>query len=459
MPNSTTRAKEELLSVTGAATIAELFSAIPADHRMSWPLDLPPALRSEVELQRHLVDLLRKNTSTEDALSFLGAGCWPHHVPAVCDEIASRTEFLTPILGTASSDHGRNQAWFEFSSQLAELVDLDFVGLPTYSWGCSAGHAIRMASRLTGRTEVLIPRSIDPERLSVIRNYCEPPEMPSHIDVILVDYDPTTGEIDLVDLADKLSERTAAVYVENPTFFGTIESAGAEIASRARSVGAETIVGVDPISLGVLLPPGAYGADIVVGTIQPLGMHMNCGGGTAGFIATRDDERYAREYPTMIVSIAPTTVPGERGFANILVEQTSYGMRDQGKDWTGTSTYLWAVVAATYMSLMGPAGFEEIGELILQRSHYAARRLAGIAGVGVRFSSPFFKEMVVDLNATGLTVAEINARLRTHGIFGGKDLSHDHPELGQSALYCVTEVHTQADIDRLIDALSKEITV
>jgi glycine dehydrogenase subunit 1 len=457
MANSTSAMKEEMLAATGAGTVEELFEQIPLDHRLARPLDLPPQLRSEVELSRHLRGLLAKNTSCETNLSFLGAGCWPHYVPAVCDEIVGRAEFATPVLGTASSEHGRNQAQFEFCSQIGELIGMDFVGLPVYSWGCAAGHAIRMASRLTGRSEVLVPRSIDPERLSVIRNYCEPVEMPGHIAVTLVDYDTGTGQLDRQDLVRKLSSTTAAVYFDTPNYLGTIEAHGAEIARLAHDNGSEVVVGIDPISLGVLRAPADYGADIVAGTMQPLGVHMNCGGGSGGFIASRDEERYAREYPTLMMSIGPTSEPGELGFGNVLVEQSSYGARDQGKDWTGNSTYLWAVANAVYMSLMGPAGFVEIGELILQRSRYCATRLAELPGVRIAFPSGFFKEFVVNFDGCAKTVAEINQGLRTHDIFGGKDLHEDFPELGQSALYCVTEVHSQIDIDRLTEALREEV--
>jgi glycine dehydrogenase subunit 1 len=455
MANSAPALKQELLEATGAASVEELFEQIPASHRLRGELRLPPALSSEVELRRHLLEQLRRNADCEQNLSFLGGGCWQHHVPAICDELVGRTEFVTSIWGTPSSDHGRNQTWFEFASQLAELVDMDFVGMPVYSFGCAAGHAIRMASRMTGRHEVVVPAWMDPERLAVIRTYCEPREMARHIDVVLVEHDPGTGLLDLADLEHKLSYSTAAVYFENPAYLGLIESQAAEIARLARERDAETIVGVDPISLGVLTPPGSYGADIVVGTTQPLGVHMSCGGGVGGFISTRDEERYAREYPTLLVSLFDTIEPGERGFGLTLFEQSSYGSRERGKDWTGNSVYLWTVANAAYMALMGPQGFADIGELILQRSHDAARRLGELPGVDVRFPNGFFKEFVVRFDGTGKTVAEINRELRTRGIFGGGDLSSSHPALGQSALYCVTEVHSTADIDRLVEALAE----
>jgi glycine dehydrogenase subunit 1 len=458
MANSVPEIKAAMLKEIGAKSIEALFEQIPADHRLKTPLKQPPGLRSEAELKRHLVGLLKKNVTCETNLSFLGAGVWQHHVPAICDEIGTRSEFLTSVWGTAMSDHGRNQAWFEFCSQLGELVGMEFVGLPVYSWGCAAGNAIRMAARMTGRVEVLVPETMCPERLSVVRQYCEPPEMASHIAVVTLKHDPKTGLIDLKDFKKKLSKKTAAVYFENPGFLGVIETQGAEIAKLARAAGAETIVGVDPISLGVLAPPSDYGADIVVGTTQTLGAHMSAGGGLGGFIASRDEEAYAREYPTLNISITTTSKPGEVGFGLTLFHQSSYGLREKGKDWTGNSVYLTAIQNAVYMTVMGPEGFREVGELIAANTAYAARTLSRIKGIKIRFTSGLFKEVLVDFSATGMSVAKINKALMKRGIFGGKDLSKDLAGFGQSALYAITEIHTADDIDRLALALKDIVT-
>ena len=161
--------------------------------------------------------------------------------------------------------------------------------------------------------------------------------------------------------------------------------------------------------------------------------------------------------PTLQVSICDTIVEGERGFGLTLFEQSSYGSRELGKDWTGNSVYLWAVANAAYMSLMGPAGFADVGTTIVRQSHYAAQRIADLPGVSVPWRSGFFKEFVVNFDAPGMTVAEVNEALLGHGIFGGKDLTRSHPELGASALFCVTEIHSADDIDRLVDAL-REVT-
>ncbi len=458
MPNSAAATKQDMLDAVGVATIDDLYEQIPEDHRLHAPLDLPDQLVSEVELQRHLSEILAKNRSCSDNLSFLGGGCWPHYVPAICDEIASRSEFFSDVwAGAAPSDMGRNQALFEFCSQIGELIDMDCVSLPTYSWACATGNAVRMAARLTGRSQVIVPGTIDPERLAVIRNYCEPEETRSHIEVKTLAWDAETGQIDLDDLAAKLSTDVAAVYFESPSYLGLVESDGAEISRLAHETGVEVIVGVDPISLGLLAAPADYGADIVVGTIQPLGVHMNCGGSAGGFIATRDEERYVREYPTHLLSICGTLEEGEHGFAVALFEQSSYARREHANDWMGTFVHLWAVRSAVYMALMGPGGFSEIGDLIIARSHYAAARISELDGVRLPFPSGFFKEFVVNFDGTGKTVSEINRELRDRDIFGGKDLSSEFPGIGESALYAVTEVHSQSDIDRLVDALSEVV--
>jgi glycine dehydrogenase subunit 1 len=459
MPNSLPEAKAAMLKEIGAPSIDALFAQIPADHRYQQPLSLPDAIPSEADLRTHLLELLNKNTSCEENLSFLGGGCWRHYVPAVCDEIVGRSEFLTSVWGTSSSDHGRNQAWFEFCSQLGELLGLEMVGLPVYSWGCAAGHALRMASRMTQRRRVLVPRNICPERLSVIRNYCGLPQMAAHIQVDLVDFDRLSGLISLTDLKRRIASDgpVAAVYLETPSFLGLIEPRMSEIATLVHNAGAEFVVGVDPVSLGVLAAPADYGADIVVGSIQPLGIHMHGGGGLGGFISSRDEPRYAYEYPTLMLSITDTIVPGETGFGMSLMQQSSYGSRELGKDWTGNSTYLWAIASAVYMSMLGPAGFQELGNVIAQRSHYAAKRLAEIEGIHIPFASGFFKEFVVNVDETGRTIADLNSALLKAGIFGGQDVSTSFPDLGQSALYCITELHTRADIDRLASAIREWI--
>lgn len=455
MPNSVSEVKQEMLKEIGVENSEELYAQIIPDRlRLKHRMNLPKPLAAEADLRRHVEQILSKNIDCNKNLSFLGAGCWKHYVPAVCDEIARRAEFLTAYGGDEYSDLGKHQAFFEFQSMIGELVGMDVVGLPTYDWGASAGNAIRMASRITGRREVLVSRTISPDRLAIIRNFCGPAAMPNHIDIKTVNSHPKTGMLELNDLKEKISSKTAGVYFENPSYLGVIEANGQEISKIAHESGAECIVGVDPISLGVLSPPSDYGADIVCGEIQPLGKHMFCGGSLAGFLACPDEKKFVGEHPSHLVTITET-VRGECAFAYCMTERTSYIGRDKAKDWVGTAAGLWTIVSAVYLALMGPAGMKELGETILQKSHYAARKLAEVKGVKIPFQT-FFKEFVVTFDSK-TRVSEINRQLLKRGIFGGKDISREFPELGKSSLYCVTETHTKDDILRLVEAL-KEIS-
>lgn len=454
IPNSAPDVKAELMKVVGIRDLEELYSEIPEHLRFNEELDLPEPMMAEYDLRRHLEEILAKNITCKEYLSFLGGGCWQHYVPAVVDEIVNRAEFVTAYCGGTYADLGKFQARFEFYSMLGEMLELDAVSEPIYDWGAAAGLSIRMASRLNGRNEVLLPSNISPERLAQIKVLCQPEIMPNSIRINTVDMDPDTGCMDIEDLKRKLNNKIAAVYFEVPGFFGTVEKNASFISSLAKSVGAEVIAGVDPISLGVITPPGSYGADIVCGDLQSIGMHLLCGGGQSGFIAFRDEEAYLAECPLAIYTIAGTGVEGQYAYTEVLPERTSYAARDKAKDWVGTASGLWTIGAAVYMALMGPKGMREIGETILYNSNYAKRLIGEIQGVKVLFDTTF-KEFVVNFDATGKSVAEINKSLKEMNIFGGLDLGNDFPALGNSSLYSITEVHTKQDIDKLAAALKE----
>jgi len=286
--------------------------------------------------------------------------------------------------------------------------------------------------------------------LGVIMNYCTPA-----LRIVPVAHSQATGMMDLADLGRKLSTETAAVYFENPSYLGSIETEGDTIAELAHQCGALLLVGADPTSCAVMVPPSRYGCDLVCGDIQALGMHMHYGGGLGGFIGCRDEERFVMEYPFRLFGIARTSVPGEWGFGDVAYGRTSFAQREQGKEFVGTAAALWGITAGVYLSLMGPKGMRELGTTIMQKSQYAMARLSEIPGVRAPiFDAPHFKEFVVNFDGTGCTVRKINDHLLAHGIFGGHDLSGDFPGLGQSALYCVTELHTQEQLDSLVDAVS-----
>ena len=452
IPNSVPSVKQEMLEEIGAESVEELFEEVPERLRVQGSLDLPPPLLSEAALKRHVEGILAQNEGGSAYLNFLGAGCYQHHVPAVCDEINQRGEFLTAYAGEPYDDHGRFQALFEYCSMMGELLNMDVVNVPTYDGFQAVATSLRMACRLTGRREVLVAKTVGSDLLSKIKDYCKP-----DIRVDLLGYDPRTGQLDLDALKAAISENTAAVCFQNPSYLGFVEVHGREISEIAHDDGAVCVVGADPMSLGVLTPPADYGADIVCGDIQPLGMHMQFGGGQAGYIATRDEEAYVMEYPSRMFGIAPTSVPGEYGFGDVAYERTSFAIREEGKEWVGTAAALWGITAGVYLALMGPQGMVEVGEGLMSRSRYAMLELDKIPSVKTPvFESPHFREFIVDFSDTGKTVAEINDALLSRRIFGGKDLTSEYPDLGESALFCVSEVQTREDIDQLTTAL-KEI--
>jgi len=452
IPNSVPEIKKDMLKVIGVKDAEELYVDIPEKIRFKKRLELPHPT-SEYEVRRHIETLLSKNKTCNEMLTFLGAGCWPHYVPAVCEEINSRSEFLTAYTADAYSDLGRWQALFEFQSMIGDLVAMDAVAFPLYDWATASGDAARMAVMITGRREILVPNIISPDKLSVMRAYCE-----RLADIKLIDYNAENGQLDLEDLKSKISSRTAGIYIENPTYLGFIETNCEEISEIAHKHGALSITGVEPLSLGVLTPPGEYGADIVCGEGQPLGMHMYFGGALLGFLAFRDDERFASAMAHKLMTITTTEREGEWGFTYVLPERTMLAAREKATTITGTTTVLWAITAAVYMSLLGPQGMRELAEAIMYKSHYAMKRISEINGIKVPiFCCPHFEEFTVNLDGLDKTVCEVNKALLKYGIQGGKDITQEFPEMGKTALYCATEIHTKEDIDKLAVALEEVV--
>ncbi|MEE1114650.1 MAG: aminomethyl-transferring glycine dehydrogenase subunit GcvPA [Eubacterium sp.] len=451
IPDSVPEVQAEMLREIGVESLDDLHKNVPELLKLKEALDIPEAFKSERELKRATERILGKDTDCSKNLNFLGAGCWQHYVPAICDEVNGKGEFLTAYGGEVYNDAGRFQSLFEYQSMVAELVDMDVVNVPTMDWAQAAATTVRMAQRITGRKTILIPEYTDPQKVQIIRNYAE-----SVVDIVRVANN-ASGQIDLEDLGSKINDDTIGIYFENPNYLGVIETNGQKISDMVHKAGGLSLVGVDPISLGLLATPPTYGADIVCGDLQPLGIHMYYGGGQSGFMATKDDEKFVMEFPSRLFGLAPTSEPGEYGFGDVAYDRTSFGhLRDKAKEYVGTQTALWGITAGVYLATMGPQGMEEVDRIIMANAQYAAEKLSSIPGVKANpFGSVFFKEFVVDFNETGRTVEEINKALLEARIFGGKDLSKEFEALGQSALYCVTEVHTKEDIDELASALAE----
>ncbi len=454
IPNASPRVRKQMLRQIGVESIDELFSDIPDEMRLKNALDLPEPLLSEYALSRHVNRIMSKNTTCSEYTRFLGAGCYNHYVPAVCDEIAGRGEFLTAYTGDTYEDHGRWQALFEYASLVGELVSMDVVSVPTYDFAQAAATSLCMAARITGRKHAVIAGAVSRERRGIIEGYSRPT---MNLDVSA--YNPLSGEADRRSLESLLTADTAAVYVETPNYFGVIDKALNEIREICDSCGALLVVGQDPICLGLFRPAASFGADIVCGDLQVLGNHMNYGGGLSGFIATRDEPRYVMQYPSRLVGITPTLEEGEFGFGEVAFSRTSFIEREHGREYVGTGTSLLAIISGVYLALMGPQGMRQLALGIMQRTAYAARRLNSIPGVrSPALSGASFREIVVNFDGTSKSVKQVNEALLERRIIGGKDISEEFCELGQSALYCITEMHTKQDIDALVDALTEVLS-
>lgn len=443
IPNSAPEVKASMLQAIGLGSADELYQTMPDALRLDRPLDLPAPCRSEAELVRHVRGMLSRNVSTQDRLSFLGAGTYPHYVPAVVDEVIGRGEFLTAYAGEPYEDHGRFQALFEYCSQMGELLEQDVVNVPVYDGFQAAATSLLMAVRITGRRGVVITSAVGGDWLARMRDYLLP-----HADITILP-PAEDGIVHAREVRDVVGTGTAAVYLQTPDYHGVIQPSIAEIATVAHTAGAEFVVGTDPIMLGVLTPPASLGADIVCGDIQSLGVHQWFGGGHGGFIAVPDDVKYVMQLPSRLFGLAATDVPGEYGFGDVAYERTSFAVREEGTEWVGTAAALWGIAAGVYLSLMGPTGMAELGTTILARTRYAMDRIDSLPEYRIQASrAVHFREFIVDVSKTGRTASQVAAAARSDGVDPGVVLGTDR------LLTCVTEVHTQSDIDTLVDVLA-----
>ena len=375
IPNSEPSIKKEMMDYVGVKNEDELYEEIPDFLKYDGLLNLPDAILDEYSIKKNVDGILGKNVNCSEFSSFLGAGCAKHYTPAVCDDLLSRGEFLTCYSGTQYCDHGKYQILFEFQSLICALVGMEFTTNPCHDGSQAVATSLCMSNRLTGRRKVLLPASMNPQILAVVRNYLNAVHPENRLDIELVDYDKETGLMSLEDLKKKLDDTVAGVLVENPCFLGNLEVNAAEIGKMVRENGSEFIVYVDPISMGVMDFPANYGATIVCGDIHSLGLHLSSGGAQAGFIAVHDDMRYMVETKEMVYSIMPTIDNDDSfGFARALFERTHYAQREKGKEFTGTQSNLWTLPVAAYLSMMGPEGMREVGETIMTNALYGARK-------------------------------------------------------------------------------------
>ncbi len=433
--------REEMLKTIGIGSVEDLFADIPVQLRLSRPLRLPPAL-SDPELMVQARALADANAHCDRTVCFLGAGAYDHYVPSVVWHLAGRGEFLTAYTPyQAELMQGELQAGYEYQSMLCELTGMDVANASMYDGASATAEAAVMAKDLTRRGEVLVSAALHPEYRQVIRTYTAPlglrvQEVPSR-----------AGVTDLDAVARALSERTAAVIIQHPNFFGCLED-GAAAADLAHRAGALLVCAVaEPLSLGILKPPGAWGADIVAGEGQPLGNHLNFGGPYLGMLATRQE--FVRRIPGRLVG-ATVDTDGRRGFVLTLQTREQHIRREKASSNICTNEALLALAAAVYMAALGKQGFRKVSELNVRKAAYAREAITALPGFRPAFSAPTFNEFVV---RTPLPPDEINRRLLAQGVLGGAPLGGWYPDLADGWLVCVTEQRTRAEIDRLVSLL------
>jgi len=450
LPNSVGTIENNMLRRIQKRSVEDLYSDVEDQIVLKDELELPTAL-SEPELDREVRKILGKNRTICEIPAFLGCGVWPHFVPAAVDAIVGRTEFYTSYTPyQAEISQGMLQALFEYQSLMAELLAMDVVNSSMYDWASALGEAARMAARITHRNRILVGRAIDPSRLSVLRAYTEP----ANLGIDFIEEDSRTGQVDIPDLKEKITGDHGAVYIENPNFFGCIESRVHDIGEIAHEKGALFMVGVDPVSLGILEAPGNYGADLVVGEGQPLGSHMNFGGPLLGIFACRNDSGMLRQMPGRLIGLTGSLDDKRRGYCMVLQTREQHIRRERATSNICSNEALCAIAASVYLSLLGPEGMRRLGENIVRRSHYAMSKLSRIEGVKAPlFDSCHFKEFVLNLNTNRARIEGVHEKLLEKGVQGGRIIKHDFPRYGESAVYCVTETHSQEDIDKLTAAL------
>lgn len=427
-----------MLDALGIGGQEELLGSIPAELRLQNLQGLPPA-QSEAELTRTFRSLAEQNADLQHHPSFLGAGSYYHHIPAVVGHLAGRAEFYTAYTPYQPEiSQGMLQAIFEFQSMIAELCGLPVANASLYDGATAVAEAVLMALGASGRRQVLVARTLHPDYRQVLRTYLRfrqvnPIELPVGGGRLVAADLPLDGEV-------------AAVVVGQPNFLGQIEDL-APLAEAAHSIGAYLIVAANPIALGLLEAPGALGADLVVGEGQPLGTPPSYGGPSLGFMACR--EEFVRRMPGRLAG-QTTDASGRRGFVLTLQTREQHIRREKATSNICSNATLTALRASIYLAVVGPEGLRAVAGQCAAGAHYALARIAVGGNFMALFSGPFFHEFAV---RCPLAPVEINAGLRQRGIIGGLDLGLYYPELGPAMLLAVTELRSASEIEELARAM------
>jgi glycine dehydrogenase subunit 1 len=435
--------RQAMLEAMGLTAIEDLFSGIPEEFRLGGLLDIPKAL-SEQEVLRHMRVLAGHNANVEDYAAFLGAGAYHHFIPSIVPVLTSRGEFMTAYTPyQPEMAQGTLQAVYEYQTLICQLTDMEVANASVYDGSTGVAEAVLMARRVTQRDEVLLSEAVHPEYGAVLRTYLQ--NLGLQVHEICVD---EAGQTPLARVREGLTARIACVVVQSPNFFGVIEdlSGFAETLHDEKALLVQAVA--EPVALGLLKPPGAWGADIVVGEGQAFGNALSYGGPYLGFFATRD--QYVRQMPGRLVG-ETVDAEGRRGYVLTLSTREQHIRREKATSNICTNEGLCALAATIHLCTLGKVGLRRLAELNLQRATYARQQLAAIPGCRVPFTGPTFNEFVLE---TPAPAGDLIRQLSAHRLIPGIDLGRFYPERSHQLLICVTEMNSREDIDRLCAALS-----
>jgi glycine dehydrogenase subunit 1 len=420
--------RARMLSAIGVASVDDLFADIPAEYRIDG-LNLPPAL-SELDLMREMAALADRNVVAANGTAlFLGGGAYRHFIPSTVGHVISRSEYYTAYTPYQPEiSQGTLQTMFELQSMTCELMGMDVANAGMYDGASALAEACLMACRVTGRNRIAVHTSVNPDWLAVVRFYASGPDL----------------AVDVVESMDVSAEH-ACMAVQHPSFLGQLEDVWA-LGEAAHAAGALYVAAVDPISLGMLTPPGEYGADIAVAEGQSLGWPLNFGGPWIGLFACRNE--YTRQMPGRIVG-RTKDLEGRTGYVLTLQTREQHIRRERATSNICTSQQLVGLANTVYLATVGKHGLRKIAETCYHKAHYAANRIDALDKYSVDTSTPFFKEFVVRCPTLP---SEINEKLGEKNIIGGLDASS---QIENGMLVCVTEMNTRDEIDRLCEALAE----
>lgn len=436
--------RDAMLEVIGVDRVQDLFTDVPADYRFP-SLGLPDGM-TEMEVMAELQEMSAANSSTRELVCFLGAGAYNHFIPAAIDSIVRRGEFLTAYTPYQPEvSQGTLQAIFEYQTMVSALTGMEVSNASHYDGSTAAAEAVIMAYHhfRTKRGRVVVSPGVNPQYRETIHTYMQGYENFELVGETMLD--PLAGPEALVPF---INNETSLVLVQYPDFFGRLYDFSALIRT-AHEAGALVAVAINPLTLGVLRPPGEFGADIVVGEGQPLGIPLSYGGPYLGLFATKKE--YVRKLAGRLVG-ETVDKAGRRAYVLTLTAREQHIRREKATSNICTNQGLIALTSTVYMSLLGKAGLRQVAELCYHKAHYAAECISDIPGFSVCMDRPFFHEFVV---CCPKPVAEINERLLDEGILGGYDLQQDYPALENRMLLAVTEMITRDQIDHLCEVLSE----